>query len=53
MQDYNLAFLDVETTGLDPQKHEVIQIGVVLAKQIPRNGKNLSELFSTYFASLS
>ena len=38
MQDSILAFLDVETTGLDPQKHEVIQIGVVLAKQIPRQG---------------
>lgn len=38
MQDYNLAFLDVETTGLDPQKHEVIQVGVVIAKQIPRSG---------------
>lgn len=38
MQDYTLAFLDVETTGLDPQKHEVIQVGVVLAKQIPRSG---------------
>jgi DNA polymerase-3 subunit epsilon len=38
MQDSILAFLDVETTGLDPQKHEVIQIGVVLAKQFPRNG---------------
>ncbi len=38
MQDSTLAFLDVETTGLDAQKHEVIQIGVVLAKQIPREG---------------
>jgi DNA polymerase-3 subunit epsilon len=38
MKDLTLAFLDVETTGLDPQKHEVIQIGVVLAKQIPRQG---------------
>jgi len=38
MKDLTLAFLDVETTGLDSQKHEVIQIGVVLAKQIPREG---------------
>lgn len=38
MKESILAFLDVETTGLDPQKHEVIQIGVVLAKQIPRDG---------------
>lgn len=38
MKESILAFLDVETTGLDPQKHEVIQVGVVLAKQIPRDG---------------
>ncbi len=38
MKDLILAFLDVETTGLDPQKHEVIQVGVVLAKQIQRDG---------------
>lgn len=38
MKELTLAFLDVETTGLDPQKHEVIQIGIVLAKQIPRDG---------------
>jgi DNA polymerase III epsilon subunit-like protein len=38
MKDAVLAFLDVETTGLDPQRHEVIQIGVVLAKQIEREG---------------
>lgn len=36
MKDSILAFIDTETTGLDPQKHEVIQIGIVLAKQIPR-----------------
>lgn len=38
MKDLTLAFLDVETTGLDPQKHEVIQIGVVLARQVERPG---------------
>lgn len=38
MKESVLAFLDVETTGLDPQKHEVIQIGVVLARQFPREG---------------
>ena len=38
MKESILAFLDVETTGLDPQKHEVIQIGIVLAKQIAREG---------------
>lgn len=38
MKEAVLAFLDVETTGLDPYKHEVVQIGVVLAKQVPRSG---------------
>ncbi len=38
MKESTLAFLDVETTGLDPQKHEVIQIGVVLARQYDRGG---------------
>jgi DNA polymerase-3 subunit epsilon len=38
MKESILAFLDVETTGLDPQKHEVIQIGVVLARQFERVG---------------
>ena len=37
MKDSILAFLDVETTGLDYNKHEVIQVGVVLARQIPRD----------------
>ncbi len=38
MKDSILAFLDVETTGLDPQRHEVIQVGVVLARQFDRGG---------------
>src|SRR3989344_5331456 len=29
----NLAFVDVETTGFDIDKHEVIQIGVVVVSQ--------------------
>jgi len=37
MKDSILAFIDTETTGLDPQRHEVIQIGIVLARQIPRD----------------
>jgi DNA polymerase-3 subunit epsilon len=39
MKESLLAFLDTETTGLNPEKHEVIQVGVVLARQIPRQGK--------------
>jgi DNA polymerase-3 subunit epsilon len=34
-----LAFIDVETTGLDADKHEIIQLACVLAKQTPRVGK--------------
>lgn len=34
-----LAFVDVETTGLDSDKHEIIQLACVLAKQTPRTGK--------------
>ncbi len=29
----NLAFCDIETTGLNRQKHEIIEIGLVLVKQ--------------------
>jgi len=34
MRKNNLAFIDVETTGFDPQKHEVIEIGCVVVKQL-------------------
>ncbi|PIR47152.1 MAG: hypothetical protein COV07_00570 [Candidatus Vogelbacteria bacterium CG10_big_fil_rev_8_21_14_0_10_45_14] len=33
MRDSNLAFIDLETTGLDPTRHEIIEIGLVLVKQ--------------------
>jgi DNA polymerase-3 subunit epsilon len=33
MHDRNLAFIDTETTGLDFDKHEVIEIGCVIVKQ--------------------
>ncbi|MEK7662450.1 MAG: 3'-5' exonuclease [Patescibacteria group bacterium] len=35
----NLAFIDIESTGLDLERHEIIQIGCVLVKPIPRAGK--------------
>lgn len=38
MKRHNLAFIDVETTGFDPDKHELIEIGLVLVKQIGDNG---------------
>ena len=31
MHKHNLAFIDIETTGLDVLAHEIIEIGVVLA----------------------
>lgn len=33
MRTHNLAFIDLETTGLDPEVHEIIEIGCVLIKQ--------------------
>ncbi|MDP3958041.1 MAG: 3'-5' exonuclease [bacterium] len=39
MRTHNLAFIDTETTGLNPEWHELIEIGGVLARQIPRKGK--------------
>jgi DNA polymerase III epsilon subunit family exonuclease len=39
MKSHNLAFIDVETTGLDPNRHEIIELGCVLARQVPMEGK--------------
>lgn len=39
MRTQNLAFIDAECTGLDVEWHELIEIGCVLARQIPREGK--------------
>jgi DNA polymerase III epsilon subunit family exonuclease len=39
MKKYNLAFIDVETTGFDPINQEILEIGCVLAKQVPANGR--------------
>ena len=33
MKERAMAFIDLETTGLDPEKHEIIEIGLVLAEQ--------------------
>lgn len=33
MKKHNLAFIDLETTGLDPSRHEIIEIGCVVVKQ--------------------
>lgn len=36
MKKHNLAFIDLETTGLDPHVHEIIEIGGIVAKQVPK-----------------
>ncbi len=33
MKKQNLAFVDIESTGLDPDRHEIISIGCVLVSQ--------------------
>ena len=42
MKKHNLAFIDLETTGLDPERQEIIEIGGLIVKQIPRPGKGPS-----------
>jgi len=38
MKRHNLAFIDLETTGLNPERHEIVEIGILLVKQIARPG---------------
>jgi DNA polymerase-3 subunit alpha (Gram-positive type) len=37
MKGKKLAFVDIETTGLNPFKHEIIEIGCLITKQNERN----------------
>ncbi len=39
MKKHTLAFIDLETTGLNPYKHEIIEIGCLLARQVPESGR--------------
>jgi DNA polymerase III epsilon subunit-like protein len=39
MKIHNLAFIDTETTGTDPNKHEIIELAVIIARQISNEGK--------------
>ena len=39
MKIHNLAFIDTETTGTNPEKHEIIELAVVIVRQVPREGK--------------
>lgn len=37
MKTHNLAFIDLETTGLLLEWHEIIEIGCIVARQIPQD----------------
>lgn len=39
MKTHNLAFIDTETTGTDPELHEIIELAVIIVKQTPREGR--------------
>lgn len=39
MKEHNLAFIDVETTGTNFEKHEIIELALIVVKQIEREGK--------------
>jgi DNA polymerase III epsilon subunit-like protein len=39
MKIHNLAFIDTETTGTNPQYHEIIELAVIIARQVPREGR--------------
>lgn len=39
MKKKDLAFIDLETTGLDAERHEIIEIGAIIARQIPKDGQ--------------
>lgn len=40
MRKHNLAFVDIETTGFDREKHEIIELGLVLVRQKGDFGKD-------------
>lgn len=41
MRNHRLAFIDTETTGLLPDKHELIEIGLVLVEQSLSSGNKI------------
>ncbi len=54
MKRHKLAFVDIETTGLDPFRHEVVEIGIVLAEQrADLFGKQYLEVLSEHEIQLS
>jgi DNA polymerase III epsilon subunit-like protein len=42
MKTHNLAFIDTETTGTNPDKHEIIEFACIIARQVPREGRGPS-----------
>ncbi len=49
MKNLKLAFVDLETTGLDPINHEIIEIGIVIAEQTKgTDGKQTLNLLSEH-----
>lgn len=49
MKERNLAFIDVETTGTDYHKHEIIELALIVVKQIEREGRGPSiEILGEY-----
>ena len=48
MKNHTLAFVDLETTGLDPFSAEVIEIGIVLATQHRSDGVTSLDLLSEH-----
>lgn len=39
MKKRNLAFIDLETTGFNPTKQEIIELGCVVVEQVPQKGR--------------
>jgi DNA polymerase III alpha subunit (gram-positive type) len=39
MKTHNLAFIDTETTGLSPDRHEIIEFACVIVRQVAREGR--------------
>lgn len=49
MKVHNLAFVDVETTGTDFEKHEIIELALIVVRQVEREGKGPSiEILGEY-----
>jgi len=43
MKKQKLAFIDIETTGTNPTKHEIIEIGCIIVKQEGRTIEKIEE----------